>query len=79
MRRILNSEELAMVDDLFTYHQPNDDQIKRLNTIRSYAKSFAEVILMNTPKCADQTAALRKLRECVMTANASIVLERVNG
>jgi hypothetical protein len=42
--------------------------------IRSAARTFAEVLIANTPLSADQTAAVRKLRECVMTANASIAL-----
>ena len=34
------------------------------------------MILLNTPPCADQSAAIRLVREAVMTANASIVCER---
>ena len=35
---------------------------------------FAKIIVANTSPCADQSPALRKLREAVMTANASIAL-----
>jgi hypothetical protein len=60
---------------LFTYHAPHDDQPERYIRIRTAALEFARVMVANTQPCADQTAALRKLRECVMTANASIALE----
>jgi hypothetical protein len=36
---------------------------------------LAEAILENTPQCADQQAALRHVREAVMTANAAVALE----
>lgn len=56
----------------FTYHKPTEtDQVKYV-AIRDAALEFARVIVMNTPSCADQTAAIRHLRECVMTANAAI-------
>lgn len=61
----------------FTYHTPTPEQIDAYNVIRNTAKSLAHVILDNTPPSADQTAALRKLRECVMTANAAIACKGV--
>jgi len=57
------------------YHAPHGDQPERYELIRSKARELAIVIIENTPSSADQTAAIRKLRECVMTANASIALE----
>lgn len=56
----------------FTYHPPQTDDIPRYNAIREAALDFAKVIVKNTPPSADQTAALRKIREAVMTANAAI-------
>lgn len=64
------------ISDLFTYHAPKDDQPQRYQTIRDAAKEFAECLIENTQPCADQTAAIRLLRQCVMTANASIALEK---
>lgn len=63
------------IEEWFTYHPPRDDQPERYKAIRSAAKDLARVIEANCPGSADRTAALRKLRECVMTANASIALE----
>lgn len=65
----------AIIDQLFTYHKPEDDQPAKYEAIRNAAKEFAKVMVANTPKCADQSAALRHLRECVQTANASIALK----
>ncbi len=62
------------VEDLFSYHAPTADQPARYEAIRSAAKTFAKVLIDNTVPCADQTASIRKLRESVMTANASIAL-----
>lgn len=59
-------------ENWFTYHAPKDDQSERYVRIREAAKALALVILNTTPSNPDQTAAIRKLRECVMTANAAI-------
>ncbi len=63
------------VEAWFTYHAPNEEQQKRYTELRAAAKNFAYALKSNTKPSADQTAALRLLRECVMTANASIALE----
>jgi hypothetical protein len=63
------------IDDVFTYHAPNAEQLVKYQAIREAAKHFARIIQQNTPYCADQTAALRKVREAVMTANAAIALD----
>lgn len=62
----------ADIDNWFSYHAPRGTQQERYELIRNKAKELALVIEMNTPTNADQTAAIRKLRECVMTANAAI-------
>lgn len=62
------------IENIFTYHPATPEQQAKYKAIRSGAMAFARILLDNTPACADQTAALRKLRESVMTANASIAL-----
>jgi hypothetical protein len=64
--------EKSELDNVFTYHSPKGDQPQRYEKLRNAAKVFAEVILDCTPQCSDQTVAIRKVREAVMTANASI-------
>lgn len=68
---------LGNVDDVFSYHAPSEVQKVQYEAIRSAAGELARVILRATPACADQQAALRKLRECVMTANASVALQGI--
>jgi hypothetical protein len=63
------------IENIFKYHPPTEDQAMKYNALRESAKKFAGDILAVTPQGADQTAAIRKLRECVMTANAAIALE----
>lgn len=64
------------IEDLFTYHAPKPGQPERYQAIRDAAKSLAKVIVANTPLSADQTASIRELRLCVMTANSAIALEK---
>ena len=62
-----------VLDNWFTYHPPKSDvEISSYQKIRDAAKEFARVIVEATPMSADQTAAIRKVREAVMTANAAI-------
>lgn len=60
---------------MFTYHSPTGNQPDRYVEIRAAGKLLAQTILRCTPSSADQTAAIRKVREAVMTANAAIALE----
>lgn len=60
--------------NIHTYHQPDQNQIDRMQKIRDKAIEFAIVINDNAPDCADKSTALRKIREAQMVANAAIVL-----
>lgn len=62
------------LEHLFKYHPPDLDQMGKYTLIRNTAKFFAQVILDNTPPGADQSAAIRHIRDAVMTANAAIAL-----
>lgn len=63
------------LDNIFKYHAPNAEQQIRYGRLRDAAKAFAEAIVAYTPAGADQTAAIRKVREAVMTANAAVALD----
>lgn len=63
------------LDNIFTYHPPVNDDPQRYEAIRTAGKALARVILENTTTCADQQAAIRKVREAVMTANAAVALK----
>jgi hypothetical protein len=62
----------ANLENWFSYHAPTPEQLPKYQAIREAAKAFAEVIVANTPSSADQTVAIRHLRDSVMSANASI-------
>lgn len=65
---------LAAIEAEFSYHAPHGDQPQRYEALRAKARELAELIVETVPWCADRTAAIRKLRECVMTANAAIAI-----
>lgn len=65
-RNIINS---------FRYHQPSPEQIERIAEVRRACITCAMQIMRSTARCGDQTVALRKLHEAMMTANKSIVCE----
>lgn len=56
----------------FTYHSPRTDQQIAYVAIRDHGKKLAYVIRDCCPASADATAAIRKVREAVMTANAAV-------
>jgi hypothetical protein len=66
----------ADLDHWFASHVPNQDETRRLQAIREQGKQFARTILTNLQPGPDQTAAIRKVREAVYTANAGIMYEQ---
>lgn len=66
------TEEMELLRNWFTYHSPTPEQQEAYVVIRETALSFAAILLEKCPPSADRTAAIRKLRECVATANMSI-------
>ena len=60
------------LDNWFQYHKPEAGQPETYERIRAAGKAFAKVIVEETPSSADQTAAVRKVREAVYTANAAV-------
>jgi hypothetical protein len=66
------------IENWFTHHPPADlATINRYHAIREVGRAMALTILEQTPSGADQAAAIRKVREAVMTANAAIACEAV--
>lgn len=66
---MISQEQL---DNWFTYHSPTPDQLPKYLAIREAGKAFAAAIVENAPDCADTTAAVRKVREAVITANQAL-------
>ena len=63
------------LDHIFTHHPPTPSKIGNYIALREAAKSFAVVVCAHTPDCADRAAAIRHIREAVMTANAAVALD----
>lgn len=62
----------AQLDNWFSYHAPTPDQIPQFQAIRMAGEHLAKTIRDNAPPSADVSAAVRHVREAVMTANAAI-------
>jgi len=60
------------LENWFEYHTPTPEQLPMYQAIRDAGKVLAKTILDNTASSADQTAAIRKVREACMTANQAI-------
>lgn len=62
------------VDEIFSYHKPDDEQIEKYKMIRNYAKILAELIIDLVPENTEREISLNGLRSVVMWANAGIAL-----
>lgn len=68
---------LMDLDNFFTYHPPHPpkkDQIPRYEQLRTTAKDFAKLIIMNCPDSRERSLAITNLQQSVMWANASIAI-----
>lgn len=63
------------LENWFTYHPPKVGQPEKYEAIRAAAHEFAKVVVELTPESADQSVAVRKIREAVYSANAAIACE----
>jgi hypothetical protein len=66
-----------MIDDdelntRFQYHKPDEDKIKKHETIRNECLKLGFMICANTPACREQSLAITNLEEAMMWANAAI-------
>jgi hypothetical protein len=66
---------LDNVAEVVRYHKPSEAQINAHEALAIAAENFIRAILLLAPPCADQTAAIRKVREAKMTASAAVALE----
>lgn len=68
----LSPEEKTLLKSWFTPQTTTSKQQARHQMIRGFGWELAEAIMRNVPNGPDRSAALRKVREAVMTANAGI-------
>jgi hypothetical protein len=60
------------IHNWFTYHAPEGNQLERYAKLRAAGEKLAQEISDLCPDSADKSDAIRKVREAIMTANASI-------
>lgn len=60
------------IENRFTYHRPNKDQIPKYEEIRAAAKLFASVVVCCCPESREKSLAITKIEEAVFWANAAI-------
>lgn len=63
------------IEEVFASHEPDAHQKMRLSDLRDAARKFAKEIVESCPNGPDKSAALRKVREALMTANAGVMLK----
>lgn len=68
----LTPDEERELSRCFDYHQPGPDDRARYEAITAQTKQLAALVLELCPPGPDRDAALLKLREARMMANASI-------
>lgn len=68
MRLLTPTDIAAQIGRWFRPVEATPEQQDRMAEITHAAGEFAEVVLLNTPVCADQAAAVRKIREAMQTA-----------
>lgn len=64
--------DMAKLPNWFTYHQPTAEQVEYYRLLREGGMMLARTIVLLCPPSADRSVALRKVREAIMSANASI-------
>lgn len=75
--RDLDDRDLMQCEAWFQYHPPIGNQGERHAEVKKAAGVFARRIIELAPMSADRTAAIRKVREAMMTASAAIACSEV--
>lgn len=65
-------EVISTVQDMFDYHQLNEDQKAATQIVRGILKDAVLSIIAHVPPSPDRSAAIRKLREARMDCNSAI-------
>ena len=61
-----------IIENNFKYHAPTPEKLEAFQTIRTYAKDFADTINEVCPNTPEKIRAIRKLEEAMFLANAAI-------
>ena len=60
------------LDTRFSYHRPSSDQIEKYASIRTKARSMAEMMNQLCPESRELSLAMTNMEQAVMWANAAI-------
>ena len=69
------------LDEFFKTRKPalgHTNMARNLRTVRELGREFAGQMINNTPHCADQSTALRCIREAVLWAEEAIIHEGIS-
>lgn len=72
IQRSVDADSDAQINHWFTHHPPSAEQIGQYHAVREAGRQFALTLRAMCPPSADRSAAIRKARDAVMTANAAI-------
>ena len=73
---IISKTNNKKIEDNFSYHKPNNEQISKYSNIRDCAKKLAYEIEKTVPAGREKALAMTKLEECSMWSNAGIAREQ---
>lgn len=76
MPNTLTPDEQAELDNWFTYHPPTPETKAIYDHVRSSSRALVEYLLLNVPRSADRTAAIRSIRRTVMDINLAVACNR---
>lgn len=67
----------TQINNIFTYHAPDENQKIRYEKIRREAKSLARVFQDSCPESHEKRLAITALHQAIMWANASIAINEL--
>lgn len=70
-----NKVTLENLKEVVYWHRPNQEAIKKFETIAKASEAFMTAILENVPDCKDRDDALTAVRQARMWSNAAISLD----
>ena len=61
-----------VLENNFTYHKPNSEQVEKYTALRNKAKELAHLIDVYAPRSREQAIAQTNLEQAIFWANAAI-------
>lgn len=74
-----NMNTNTVIENNFTYHSPNENQVDRYKVLREKAKELAYAIDERCPSSREKSLAMTNLEQAIFWANASIARQHENS